>query len=224
MDSFHTLTMFASAALAGCTTEMITLPFDTVKVRLQQVDAQSFLKKYKTEEKKILFSFFPFNISSKFLESLRQMKRLEGFSSWYRGLTPGLCRQIIFAGSRITLYPHLRDCLINWNENSIIILPNLFNQITAGIFAGAIGITLANPADLIKICMQSNNLLTRNSSSHVKDKFKPKNMQTVLIELYKTNGIKSFWKGYIPNVLRNCIISSVMLLENSVISSIFFFF
>lgn len=81
------------AGLSGCITECLVLPIDTVKTRLM-VDA--------TETGS-------FNIA---LKSTVKSLWSEGGRSFFKGLAPGLQRQIVFASTRIGLYDPVRFELI----------------------------------------------------------------------------------------------------------------
>ncbi len=58
----------------------------------------------------------------------------------------------MFAGLRIGLYVPIRNLIcgeMKPGEN-----PSLLQKIAAGMLTGAIGITIANPTDLVKVRMQ----------------------------------------------------------------------
>ena len=77
----------------------------------------------------------------------------EGPLALWNGLTPGLQRQFVFAGLRIGLYVPVRNTIcgeLKPGEN-----PTLLQKILAGMATGAIGITVANPTDVVKIRMQA---------------------------------------------------------------------
>jgi solute carrier family 25 uncoupling protein 8/9 len=75
--------------------------------------------------------------------------REEGTRALYNGLTAGLQRQFIFAGLRIGLYVPVRNMIageLKPGEN-----PTLLTKILAALCTGAIGISVANPTDVVKI-------------------------------------------------------------------------
>ena len=75
----------------------------------------------------------------------------EGFTALWSGLSPGLQRQFINSGLRIGLYVPVRNVVcgnLKPGEN-----PTLLQKIAAGLITGAIGISVANPTDLVKIRM-----------------------------------------------------------------------
>lgn len=73
----------------------------------------------------------------------------EGPLSLWNGIIPGLQRQCINAGLRVGLYAPIRDLFTGElapGEN-----PSLLAKIGAGMLSGAIGISVANPTDVVKI-------------------------------------------------------------------------
>ena len=128
-----------AASTAACVAEIATIPIDTAKVRLQIQSKQadpSIKPKY-----------------SGFVGTLSTIAREEGFFSLYNGLTAGLQRQIVFAGLRIGLYVPVRTLIageLKPGEN-----PSLATKILAALATGTIGISIANPTDVVKVRLQS---------------------------------------------------------------------
>ena len=84
-ENRHLLKHMVCAGLSGCITECIAMPIDTIKTRLM-MDATR---------------------SVSFTKTLRPVVSAlwkEGIRSFFKGLTPGLHRQIVFASTRIGLY------------------------------------------------------------------------------------------------------------------------
>lgn len=129
----------ASAATAACIAEVATIPIDTVKVRLQiqgrsSVPGQA--PKY-----------------NGFIGTGKTIASEEGFFALYNGLTAGLQRQVVFAGLRIGLYVPVRTLIageLKPGEN-----PTLMTKILAAMATGTIGISFANPTDVVKVRLQS---------------------------------------------------------------------
>ena len=106
-----------------------------------------------------------------------------GIRALYRGLKPAICRHLIYKGIKINLYSYLRDESYRYNYSKNDIMPKLFS----GGVAGMAGQLIANPADILKIQM----INTGESSM----------TQTALV-VFKNYGLKGFYKGWSPNVLR----------------------
>jgi solute carrier family 25 (mitochondrial uncoupling protein), member 8/9 len=126
----------------------------------------------------------------------------EGPLALWNGLTPGLQRQFIFAGLRIGLYVPVRDLIcgpLQPGQN-----PTLLQKVEAGLATGAIGISVANPTDLVKIRMQAQGRLPPDQRPY-------KGSLDCYSKVYAAGGIKGFWVGWGPNVMRNSIINAVEL-------------
>jgi solute carrier family 25 uncoupling protein 8/9 len=83
------------ASSAGMTAEVLTIPIDTAKVRLQlQTVKPGETPRYKG-----------------FLGTMGKVAAEEGPFALFGGLTPGLQRQFVFAGLRIGLYVPVRDAI-----------------------------------------------------------------------------------------------------------------
>ncbi len=123
-----------SASFTGCVAEFVTLPLDTAKVRLQiqQKSLDNSAPKYKG-----------------FVGTMKTITAEEGVFALWNGLSAGFQRQTVFAGLRIGLYVPIRNMIagdLKPGEN-----PSLGVKIAAGMLSGAIGITVANPTDVVKI-------------------------------------------------------------------------
>ena len=118
----------------------------------------------------------------------------------YNGLTAGLQRQVVFAGLRIGLYVPVRTLIageLKPGEN-----PTLATKILAAMATGTIGISVANPTDLVKVRLQS---------QRAADPSVPK-LYNGTIDCYRktyaAGGLAGFWVGIIPNILRNSVINA----------------
>ena len=127
----------AMAATACCMAEVATIPIDSVKVRLQLQKIEPGVEpRYKG-----LFG------------TMAKVTAEEGPFALFKGLVPGLQRQIVFNGLSIGLYVPIRDIItgpLAPGQN-----PSLLQKLAAGVATGAFGITIANPTDVVKIRMQA---------------------------------------------------------------------
>lgn len=125
---------------AATIAEMTTMPLDTAKVRLQlQSQAQGAQATVARAHYKGL------------VDCLGKMARQEGAASMWRGVTAGLQRQAVFAPIRIGLYEPVRNFYMGEEAVARGDLPTLGQKILAGWTTSAIGITVASPADLVKV-------------------------------------------------------------------------
>ena len=83
------------------------------------------------------------------IHTIKVVAAEDGPLALYNGLGAGLQRQVINAGLKIGMYVPIRDQVQSaLGEQG---LPSLKTKILAGILSGAIGITVANPADMVKV-------------------------------------------------------------------------
>jgi solute carrier family 25 (mitochondrial uncoupling protein), member 8/9 len=176
----------AAASTAACIAEIATIPVDTAKVRLQ-VQGKSatpgVAPKY-----------------SGFLGTMKTIAAEEGPFALYNGLSAGLQRQIVFAGLRIGLYVPVRTAIAG--ELKPGEAPSLRTKILAAMCTGTIGISVANPTDVVKVKMQTQ---ARSSDPTMK---KYKGSIDCYRQVYAADGLAGLWVGIIPNILRNSVINA----------------
>lgn len=128
--------------------------------------------------------------------------REEGVSALYKGLEPGLHRQVINGGLRIGLYDPVKKLIVG--KDHVGDVP-LLGKIGAGLATGAIAICVASPTDLVKVRMQGEGKLPpgvpRRYSSAV----------AAYGIIAREEGLTGLWKGLGPNVARNAIINAAEL-------------
>lgn len=107
---------------------------------------------------------------------------------------------MVFAGLRIGLYIPVRTLIageLKPGEN-----PSLAVKILAAMATGTIGISAANPTDLVKVRLQSQRAANPDAPklySGTIDCYR---------KIYAAGGITAFWTGIIPNILRNSVINA----------------
>ena len=174
------------ASAAGMWGEMCTIPIDTAKVRLQiQKVEPGQTPKY-----------------NGLLGTIKVIAAEEGVTALWNGLAPGLQRQFINSGLRIGLYVPIRNIIcgpMKPGEN-----PTLFQKILAGLATGAIGISVANPTDLVKIRMQGQGTLPPEQRPY-------KNSIDCYKKTIAKDGITGLWVGVGPNIMRNAVINAAEL-------------
>jgi len=176
---------FLCGGAAACWAEVCTLPLDTCKVRLQ---IQGALPPGTAPKYSGMFHCFT------------TIMKEEGPQGLWKGLVPGLLRQCVFATLRIGLYEHVRNFYHTGTGD-----PPLYKKIAAGLTTGCIGISIASPTDLVKIRLQAEGRLPpgvpRRYNGTI-DAFR---------KILANEGIKGFWKGVGPNIVRNSIINAAEL-------------
>jgi len=176
---------FLCGGAAACWAEVMTIPLDTCKVRLQ-IQGEG-LKAGAAKKYNNMFHAFGVIIGE------------EGPLALWKGLVPGLLRQSIFATLRIGLYQPVRDFYHPQGGD-----PPLYKKIAAGLTTGTIGISIASPTDLVKI---------RQAEGKKKPGEARRYNGTIdaFTKIYKNEGVKGFWKGVGPNIVRNSIINAAEL-------------
>lgn len=107
----------------------------------------------------------------------------------------------MFASLRIGLYVPVRNFYCDENEQKA---PPLYKKILAGLTTGAIGISVANPTDLVKIRLQAEGRksLAERRYTGVMDAYS---------KIIKADGLVGLWKGLGPNIIRNSVINATEL-------------
>ncbi|CAG2101604.1 unnamed protein product [Medioppia subpectinata] len=188
------------AGTAACVADIITFPLDVAKVRLQI--ASSTVKKLGASVLALQATGMGPQYSG-LVGTLFGMARTEGVKSLYGGIGPGLQRQCVFASLRVGLYEPVKDMYtkhLNLGESATSVM---MIRIASGITTGAIGITFAQPTDVVKVRMQAQS----RGSGGVKYHGSLHAYQTI----YKSEGIKGLWKGLGPNILRNSVVNAAEL-------------
>lgn len=190
-----------NSASAAAIAEGLTLPLDTAKVRLQLQN----------------FSHDPIPRYTGPLQTVGRIIKDEGATAPFKGLVPGLHRQLLFTGLRLGLYDVIKGALASENEEL-----SVSKKIAAALCTSAIGITFANPADLVKVrlqaCEHPKGLSFRQQGhgTAIADlELKPvyRSATEAYTKIVKEEGIKGLYKGYTANLLRNSIISATEMVS-----------
>lgn len=177
------LSEFVAAALASCIAELLTLPLDTVKVRIQ-VQGSNFTT----------------------LQVINKMWKEEGISSFFQGLEPGLLRQTIYGGFRFFMYLQLQMVVDQWFPNSSIILRKVFS----GFLSGLISSGICNPLDLVKLRMQAAHGASTKKDDDVSI-FDYANTIDAFYKIWQTEGLIGLYQGVVPTMARASVLASVEL-------------
>eukprot|EP00878_Enallax_costatus_P031234 GHUV01034137.1.p1 GENE.GHUV01034137.1~~GHUV01034137.1.p1 ORF type:complete len:250 (+),score=50.70 GHUV01034137.1:74-823(+) len=175
--------LFAASAASACTAEALTLPLDTAKVRLQLQGGAG--GKYKG-----------------LLGTCMTIAREEGAGALWKGLEPGLHRQVVYGGLRIGLYEPVKQIFVG--KGHVGDVP-LHLKIASGLTTGAIAITVASPTDLVKVRMQSEGKKDPGQPRKYPNAFRAYGL------IRREEGMLGLWKGLGPNIARNAIINAAEL-------------
>lgn len=157
------LAKLISAGTAACVAEAITLPMDCTKIKCQ-VEGGSMLS------------------------TVRGIAAADGAKGFFRGLVPGLHRQIGFCTIRLGLYDSTKEFYIkntSLNEG----LPLRF---AAGISTAVAAVCCAQPTEVVKIRIQAAKSGTSRYSGTL----------SAYKNIALTEGPKGLWSGLGPSVTR----------------------
>ncbi|PIA31215.1 hypothetical protein AQUCO_05100015v1 [Aquilegia coerulea] len=181
---------FASSAFAASFAELCTIPLDTAKVRLQ------------LQKKAIGQDGLALPKYKGMLGSVATIAREEGFFALWKGIVPGLHRQCLYGGLRIGLYEPVKSFYVG---NDFVGDVPLSKKILAALTTGALGITIANPTDLVKVRLQAQGKM----SSGVQKAYS--GALNAYSTILRQEGIGALWTGLGPNIARNAIINAAEL-------------
>lgn len=181
----------ASAGTAACIAETCTISLDTAKVRLQIQGQNPSLVKA------------PYTGLG---NCLRRIVAEEGTMALFKGLGPGLSRQLIFASLRLGMYEPIRNFYYeNLEGGGDVTKSSIITKVFAGLTTGALAMCVAQPADVIKIRLQAQGRLPPGE--------KPlySGMMDCARKSIAKDGVIGLWRGLTPNVCRNSVINAAEL-------------
>ena len=153
------------------------MPFEVLKVRLQLAQGTVYSR---GQGMNILFA----------------VAENEGLGALYKGLSPGVARQVLYCGGKLSVFEPMRDAY-----NTIMGGQSFFTSMLAGGTAGALGNFMSNPADLMKVRFQA------DTTGH----FQRQGLFRCWRDSIRNEGLVSLWCGCQPTVLRAFFINSVEL-------------
>lgn len=178
-----------ASAFSASFAEFCTIPLDTAKVRLQLQGATRISSEAVPKYRGMI-------------GTLATVAREEGAGALWKGITPGIHRQILFGGLRIGMYEPIKEIYVG--KDHVGDVP-LSMKIAAGLTTGALAIMVASPTDLVKVRMQAEGKLPAGV---------PKRYPSALSAygiIAKQEGVAALWTGLTPNIMRNSIINAAEL-------------
>ncbi|KAF1335570.1 hypothetical protein FI667_g1197, partial [Globisporangium splendens] len=190
-------TRFLAGGLASATAEIFTLPIDCTKVRLQTQRAVSM--PVLTNVGVVTAAASRDVQYTGMVDVVQRIVKEEGPGALWKGATPALLRQVSYTSICMVLYEPLRDFFgANQQQNKGEV--PFINRFLAGGFAGAIGISLANPVDVIKVRMQAD----RTGALY-------RGVGDAMTKIYQREGFRGFLRGMPPNIQRGFIVNAAEL-------------
>ncbi|XP_031834919.1 mitochondrial citrate transporter scheggia [Nomia melanderi] len=141
-----------------------------------------------------------------FLHGVRMIIKEYGFKGVYQGLTPTILKQ----GSNQALRFCVMNTMKDWyrgGDESVVIPTSMVGVF--GICAGAVSVFGNTPIDVVKTRMQG------------LDASKYKNSVDCLIQIWKNEGPRAFYKGTVPRLSRVCLDVAITFMIYEYITDVF---
>lgn len=172
---------YALSVGAAFVAEFVTYPLDLVKTRLQM----------QGEGVKVMGTQYRGMVMT-----AMGVVREEGLTRLWQGVTPGMARHVVYSGVRMTLYDILRT---NYKSKEDMML---VDRAMLGMVSGGLGQLVASPADLVKVRMQMEGRRRLQGLP-----VRVTTMRASLVQVVKEGGLRSLWKGAVPNVQRAAMVN-----------------
>ncbi|KAF8870468.1 mitochondrial carrier domain-containing protein [Infundibulicybe gibba] len=118
--------------------------------------------------------------------------REEGFSALYRGVSLTALRQATNQGANFTAYQEIKK-LMHRLQPDLVELPS-YQHMMIGLISGAMGPFSNAPIDTIKTRLQKATAMPGTTAFQ--------RIMAIATDMWKTEGVRSFYKGITPRVLR----------------------
>ncbi|XP_030372924.1 mitochondrial 2-oxoglutarate/malate carrier protein-like [Scaptodrosophila lebanonensis] len=184
---------YVFGGLAGMMGSCIVQPLDLVKTRMQIAGASG--------SKEYTSSF----------DCIAKIFKNEGFLAFYNGLSAGLMRQATYTTTRMGVY----QMEIESYRKQFQKAPTVLASMGMGIFAGAIGAFVGNPAEVALIRMMADNRLPPNERRGYK------NVGDAFVRIVKEEGLFALWRGSPPTIARAMVVNMVQLASYSQLKNFF---
>jgi len=125
--------------------------------------------------------------------------REEGIRGLYKGFTPALMREGLYASMRAGFYEPIKYLL--GEDPTKGGLP-LYKKMFAGSIAGAFGAAVATPTDVVKVQMQAEGKVNTPRYKNTYDAFST---------IWQKEGIRGWYKGIVPTTQRAFILSAFFM-------------
>ncbi|KAK8619131.1 hypothetical protein V6N13_133098 [Hibiscus sabdariffa] len=179
----------ASAAEAGALVSLCTNPIWLIKTRLQLQNPLNQNRPY-----------------AGIYDALRTILREEGWTALYKGLGPGLLMQVSHGAIQFTAYEELRRRMVDYKarKQESETASNLLNSFDYAVLGGTSKIA----AILITYPFQ---VIRTRTQQRPSDEGIPRYMNSwhVVKETTRFEGLRGFYRGITPNLLKNVPASSI---------------
>jgi solute carrier family 25 oxoglutarate transporter 11 len=179
-DAWKASKPFVTGSISGCIATCCIQPIDMVKVRIQLGAAEG-------------GSTNPMTIAS-------TMMKEEGVGGFYKGLSAGLTRQVLYTGARLGLY----DIFTDLAKEPGVKMP-FYKTALCAVTAGGLAAVIGNPADLSLIRMQSDSMLPEAERRNYRG------VIHAFSSIASQEGVGGLFKGAVPTATRAMALNFGML-------------
>jgi solute carrier family 25 uncoupling protein 8/9 len=172
---------FITSGLSVSVANVVTLPIEVIKVRLQLANPAMTTSKS--------------TMKAGLLETTRKVYHKEGIRAFYSGLMPAIVRGLFYGGVRLGAYGPIKNILKNLVTDDSQATVKFIRNITAGCLSGTIAAVASNPVDLCKTKLQTKNSPYTSSIHVIKD-------------VIKHHGVKGLWVGTVPAAIRTAALTA----------------
>jgi solute carrier family 25 oxoglutarate transporter 11 len=174
---------FAIGGVSGMFATSVIMPMDYIKVH-RQIMGETGVGKVTA------------------VEFAKTTLKNKGPLEFYKGLSSALLRQAVYTTTRLGIYRTLTDIDKQKTGSESISLTKKF---AFSLFAGAVGSTIGNPADVALVRIQTDALSPPERRRNYKG------VGDALFRMAKEEGILTYWRGCTPTILRACSLNVGML-------------
>lgn len=189
---FNTLKKMAAAGCAASVAEVVSIPMDTTKVRLQ-IQGENVSGPCSNTPKYRGMTHAIFTIVKE-----------EGPKSLFRGLNAGIQRQICFCGIRIGLYDNVRKFYGDTSEGK----PKVLVKILASCTTASTAVLLFQPTEVVKIRMQAAGAKQVYSGA-----------LSAYQTIGRREGMAGLYGGYQTNIFRLSVVNCTEIVVYDIIKS-----
>jgi len=184
MDSSSIWQGLLFGGFSSCIADIITLPIDFTKTRLQLVGEGGKSRLYNGA-----------------FDCITKTVQKEGIKALWKGLEPALWRQASYGSLRYGLYTPIKEKLAPGVPKKD--LP-LGIKILSGALSGAFSSALANPCDLIKVRMMASGMESSSGPAY-------RWFWGAFFNIVKTEGVRGLYIGVGPTVSRATVLAAAEL-------------
>ena len=131
----------------------------------------------------------------------RNIMATDGPLGFYRGLSAGILRQLTYGTSRLGIFKSLTDHFTDGGKKKM----DMMTTTACSLFAGASGALIGTPADAALVRMQADTMLPPEQRRNYK------NGLDAMIRMFRDEGLRGFFSGAGPTILRGVVLNFGML-------------